>query len=279
MKNLPAAIAQVREVRITYKTHQIFKAFETFMFLKELTTSGKIQNVYGSLDAFMQYLASEVNVSRNTMYTRLEYLKKYSLVSIDKYGNIYLESWETIARRYKVKKQQFYSLEVNPQDSPKLEHILRTLTIAEHKNRMAFAFAKLIESNNQLRQYLTRLWGSLPQTIELMAEKILSEKILSFKRWSESFDFWHSLPSDFNASVRKLMQYFAFDDFRQVAYWKRILSRLGLITVQTRKYESKKCTRKANDLLNGGKVYQHLFYNSHDKIRIWQMPDAITINL
>lgn len=278
LKNLPAALAQIREVSTKYKTHKIFKAVETFIYLKELTQSGKIQNTKGSKDAFMQYLADQCRISRNSMYTRLEWMIRYKFVSQDQKGHISLESWETIAKTYRVQKHVFYDIELT-EDSPKLEHILRTITIAEHKQRMEFSFAKLINSNNQLRQHILQRFGIIPQSIKQMAEMILQAKIMSFKTWSDSFDFWHSIPSDFNASVPKLMQYFSFDDFRQVAYWKKILCRSGLITVQTRKVESKKCTRKANDLLNGGKVKQWFFWDSATKTRVWQLPDAITIKL
>lgn len=278
LKNLPSAIARIRQVATRYKTHRIFKAFETFMYLKDLSNSGKLQNVYGSTDAFMRYLAKHCFVSRNSLYTRIEWMKRFKLVEVDSSGNILLESWDTIAKTFRVKKGVFQDIELH-QESPRLEHILRTLTISEHKKRMEFSFAKKINSNNQLRQGIESSLGFKSDSITKMADMIQKAKVQSFKSWSNSFDFWHSIPSDFNASVKRLMYYFSFDDFRQVAYWKRKLSKLGLVTVQTRKYESTKCTRKANDLLNGGKVQQTFFWDQKTKARVWQMPDAITINL
>ena len=212
------------------------------------------------------------------MYTRIEWMKDFKLVKLDNSGSLLLESWDTIAKQYRVKKGEFQDIELS-KESPRLEHVLRTLTIAEHKKRMEFSFTKIINSNNQLRLYIERYTGIKLTDIKTTVDVIQKAKILSFKTWSDSFDFWHSIPSDFNASVKKLMQYFSFDDFRQVAYWKRTLSKKGLITVQTRKYESKQCTRKANDLLYGGKVKQTFFWDANTQTRVWQMPDAITINL
>ncbi len=211
------------------------------------------------------------------MYTRIEWMKDFNLVKMDNYGSITLESWDTIAKTYQVKKGEFQDIELS-KEGPKLEFILRTLTIAEHKKRMEFSFAKKINSNNQLRHYLESFTGIRTAELKTMADMIQKAKIFSFRTWSESFDFWHSIPSDFNASVKKLMQYFSFDDFRQVAYWKRKLAKMGLITIQTRKYESKLCTRKANDVLYGGKVNQTMFWDGKTQTRVWQMPDAITIN-
>lgn len=248
------------------------------MYLKELTTSGKLQNTYGSQDAFMRCLADVCRVSRNSMYTRIEWMKGFKLIEMDSAGNLLLESWETIAKMYRVKNGAFHDIELHT-EGPRPEHILRTLTIAEHKKRMEFSFANKINSNNQLKQSIIRFLGVVPETIIQMARLIQKAKIFSFKTWSESFDFWHSMPSDFNASVTRLMHYFSFDDHRQVAYWKRTLSKMRLITVQTRKYESKQCTRKANDLLHGGKVRQRFFWDEKTKTRVWQMPDDITINL
>ena len=276
LKNLPAALAKERALVVKYETHGIFKAFETFMYLKELTTSGKIHNYEDSKDAFIKDLASYCNVSRNTMYTRLELLQKFELITISG-SAILLESWDKVAETYNVKAGQYHEIELN-EKSAKVEHQLRALTIAEHKNRMAYKFAKLINSNNQLRQNLLTFFGKLPETLDQLSAMIYEAKIVSFKNRSSSFDFWHSIPSDFNAGVNKIMQYFGFKDFRQVSYWKRSLSQLGLITVQTRKHESRLATRKANNLLTGGKVFQHFFYNVKEKTRIWQLPDAITIN-
>jgi hypothetical protein len=205
-------------------------------------------------------------------------MKGFKLIETDNSGNILLESWETIAKTYEVKNGVFYDIELH-EESPSLEHILRTLTIAEHKKRMEFSFAKKINSNNQLRQSIESNLGHVPDSITRMANMIQKAKISSFKTWSDSFDFWHSIPSDFNASAKRLMYYFSFNDCRQVAYWKRKLARLGLVTVQTRKYESRVCKRKADDLLHGGKVKQTFFWDQRTKTRIWQMPDAITINL
>jgi hypothetical protein len=278
LKNLPAAMARIRLLVNKYKTHRIFKAFETFMFLKELTHSGKLQNTYGSTDAFMRFLAKHCSVSRNSMYARIEWMKGFKLIEIDSAGNILLESWTSIAKIFRVKKGAFQDIDLLP-GSPRPEHTLRTLTISEHKKRMEFSFAKKINSNNQLRQTIETCLGQKADSITKLAALIQQAKILSFKSWSDSFDFWHSIPSDFNASVNRLKYYFAFDDFRQVAYWKRKLAKLGLINVQERKYESAKCTRKANDLLNGGKVQQTFFWDATKKMRVWQMPDAITINL
>lgn len=212
------------------------------------------------------------------MYTRIEWMKNFNLIKQDRSGSLLLESWDTIAKHYRIKKGEFQEIELST-ESPKLEHVLRTLTIAEHKKRMEFSFTKKINSNNQLRHYIESFTGIRFTNMNTMADMIQKAKILSFKTWSDSFDFWHSIPSDFNASVRKLMQYFSFDDFRQIAYWKRKLAKMGLITVQTRKYESKLCTRKANDLLHGGKVNQTFFWDGNTQTRVWQMPDAITINL
>jgi hypothetical protein len=277
LKNLPAALAQHRALVIKYETHGIFKAFETFLYLKEFTTSGKIHNTETSKDAFVSYLAEACNVSRNTMYARLELLKRFELIQVCKLGSIYLESWDNIAQIYNVKPGQYHEIELH-EKAPKLEYQLRTLVISEHKARMAYKFANLLRSNNQLRLNLLTYFGKLPETLEQLADMIMQQKVLSFRNWSESFDWWHSIPSDFNAGVDKLMQHFAFKDFRQVAYWKRVLCGCGLITVQTRKHESRSATRKANNVLTGGKVFQHFFYNVKQKVRIWQLPDAINVN-
>lgn len=278
LKNLPAAIAKQRELVVKYENHAIFKAFETFLYLKQLTTSGKVQNVYGTTDAFMLNLSEECNVSRNTMYNRIKLLQKYQMLTVCKLGNITLTSWEEIAKRYNIKDKEFHTITLT-NESPKIEYILRALTLSEHKERMSYKFAKFINSNNQLKEYLLKSFGTLPNNITQLAEWILKKQVDSFRCWSEGFDFWHSLRADFNASVNTLMQYFGFCDFRQVAYWKKQLSSNGLILVEERKHDSKKCKRTATNVFTGKKVLQTMFWDNINKARVWHQPDAITVIL
>lgn len=278
LKNLPAALAKGRELVTKYETHSIFKAFETFVILKELTTSGKIQNLYGSNDEFMKYLSKECGVSRNTMYSRITLLKKHNLISINKSKDILLTSWEDIAIQYNIKSNQFHIIEIN-NESPKIEYILRTMTFAEHKERQTFQFTKFINSNNQIKEYIISELGHVPSSIKELAEFIVNKQVLSFRNWSEGFDFWHSFYADFNASVNKIMNYFQFKDFRQVAYWKKQLSAKGLIIVRERKHESQKCTRLATNVFTKQKINQTMFWNRETKTKVWQQPDLITINL
>lgn len=278
LKNLPAALAKERELVNKYETHSIFKAFEIFVILKELTTSGKIQNLYGSHDEFMKCLAEECNVSRNTMYSRIKLLVKFKLITVEKNKDILLTSWDEIAKQYNIKSNQFHTIELN-NESPKIEYILRTMTFSEHKERQAFQFTKFINTNNQVKEYIIKELGELPKTIQDMAEFVIQKQVLSFKNWSDGFDFWHSLYADFNASVNKIMYYFQFKDFRQVAYWKKQLTKKGLIIVRERKHESQKCTRLATNVFTKQKVKQTMFWNGETKTKVWQQPDLITITL
>jgi len=277
LKNLPLALCSTREIVVKYNTSRMFKVFETFAYLKAITTSGKIFNGECSKDAHVKYLAKCCNLTRNTMYNRLVWLEKEKLIEIDKRGNILLESWETIALRYGIQNKEFYEININEQ-SPNLEYILKTLVISEIKSRLSYRFAQII-SNNQLRVRLENILGKWSSLQEL-AEKIIRLQQDTFKNWSDSYDLWHSLRADFNCNMETLKKYFCFNDSRTVAYLKKVLVKRKLITVVTRKTESKKCTRLPRDIFRERKVIPlNFIWDNKTKTRIWQQPDAITVTL
>ena len=107
-------------------------------------------------------------------------------------------------------------------------------------------------------------------TIQELAEKIMLMQRSSFKTWSDSYDFWHSLRADFNCNIDTLAKYFHFDDHRSSCY---------LIKVQARKTESKKATRKPKSVFSGNTINLNLIWDEVKKIRVWQQPDKITITL
>jgi len=287
LKNLPVAIAATRALVVEYKTSRAFKVFETFAYLKTITTSGKIFNQFECYDDFISYLASCCGISRNTMYTRMQWLKDFNLVT-EQHGiktvqfkdgelkSITLESWDTIASTYGVKANQYHEITIN-ETSPKLEYILKTLVISELKGRALYKFTEIV-SNNHLKAKLEAQLGKW-ETIQELAEKIVQQQQASFRKWSDSYDFWHSLRADFNFNIDTLARYFHFDDHRSACYLKKVLAKLNLIKVQSRKTESKKATRKPRSIFSGDRINLNLIWDEVKKIRVWQQPDLITINL
>lgn len=282
LKNLPLAIASTRAIVCKYKTSRAFKVFETFAYLKTITTSGKIHNQFEHYDDFVSYMANICGVSRNTMYTRIQWLKDFNLITIqtkiksDHVKSITLESWDTVAITYGIKPNQFYEITII-ETSSKLEYILKTYVIAEIQSRLTYKFSQFV-SNNHLKVRLEQLLGKWA-TIQELSEKIMLMQRSSFKTWSDSYDFWHSLRADFNCNIDTLAKYFHFDDHRSSCYLKKVLTKLSLIKVQARKTESKKATRKPKSIFSGNTINLNLIWDEVKKIRVWQQPDKIIVTL
>lgn len=278
LKNLPLAIASTRSLVVHYKTSRAFKVFETFCFLKTLTDTGKIFKGEHSYDEFVKGLAAHCQVKKNTMYNRIDWLHEFELIKFDDYGNMLLESWTDVARTYHVNEKNFYEIEVN-ENTARLEYKLKALVIAELKNRLRFRFAQFI-SNNRAKDLLQ---SKLPmkiqdQSVQDIADYIVTCQQHSFKARTDSYDFWHSFRADFNCNVKTLMSYFKFDDARTLAYLKRVLCSKGLMQVISRTIESKCNTRSPRSIFTGDKLPLYLSWDEKTKTRFWRMPDAINLS-
>lgn len=282
LKNLPLAITATRSLVVEYKTSRAFKVFETFAFLKTITSSGKIFNQFDCHDDFICYLSKECGISRNTMYTRIQWLIDFNLITeqvetkTENIVSITLRSWDQIASIYKIKPNQFHEITLH-EKSPKLEYILKTLVFKEIKSRLSYKFSQYV-TNNHLKPQLEAQLGKWA-TIEELAQKIVHLQQATFKKWSDSYDYWHSLKADFNCNIDTLARYFHFDDHRSACYLKKVLSKFNLIKVRSRKTESKKATRKPRSIYSGNIINLNFIWDRTNRIRIWQQPDLIIITL
>lgn len=261
----------------TYSTSRAFKVFETFCYLKTLSPSGKLHNRFRTKHQFYKYLSDHCHLTVNSLYNRLEWLKEWNLISIDKYGHITLESWQQVAKDYYVQADEFYEIEITEQ-TKRLEYVFRVMVLAENKSRQAWSFAKFV-SNNRVLPYIKQLLPGeeLLQDMTALAAYLQKYKEWAFMNRSDSYDFLHSLRPDFNITVYGIAKIFDFSDTRSSCYLKRLLKTKGLIQVIKRKLESKVCTRHAHNVLSGEIVPTNFIWDSEKKVRIWQQCDEILI--
>ena len=276
LKRLPSAIAKTRSLVTKYQTSRAFKVFETFAFLKVITTSGKLQkSFYGATHNFVCYLAHECCLSTNNMYNRLKWLEEWGLIKFDKHGNIELKSWEAVAKEYRVTDSEFHEIIITD-STPKLEYYIKALVMSEDKSRRQYKFNQFV-SNNQVKQVLQSMVPEGITTIQQQAEYILKAQQHSFVNRSDSYDLFHSLHADFNSGIRGIKKMFQFIDSRSCVYMKKVLSKLALIKIDKRRIESSVCTRKPTNVFNGSTVPRNYVWDEIKRVRVWVMCDNITV--
>ncbi len=274
---LPSALAKTRQTGTKYKTTRAWKIFAAFALLKSLTTSGKIQNKYKSKHSFICYLAENCRVSRSTMERLLEEMSSapWHLVKWHK-NDIVLRSWKSICIEYKCSQRNQYHLKVS-NEAP-LHHVLKVLVFYEGKKRMAFRYAEKIKENN-LTEAISNKLTFRPANIEQLAEAILKAQIFSYKKRSESFDYWHNLGNpDFNWNVWTIKRHFGFSCTRSSTYLKKLLEKQKLIAVEKRTIEQP-WGRNAGSRTGFAPFYGQTHPEKTGKSRVWHLSDAITLNL
>ena len=278
-KRLPSAIASTRSLVSKYETSRAFKVFETFTYLKALTPSGKIQqSAFAGPHAFYSHLASSCYLSVNSFKTRLRWLEEWELITLDKYKNIILKSWEQICKQFRVTDSEFYEIFINEQNE-RLEYVLKTLVIKENKDRQQFKFAQSV-SNNLVKDELERIIPGNITSFKELTDYLVNLQKFTYKNRSDSYDIAHTFRADFNVSCLGMARLFDFKALRSSSYLKKVLQLRGFINVKKRAVESFTQTRRPQNLLPSvieAKPKLNLLWNGKKKSRTWQLCDEITI--
>lgn len=272
-KQLCHSIANNREIRQKYNTNRMFKVVETWAYLKNVTTSGKIhRKPQESHSSFMKRLAAACYVHPNCINYRLKWAQEAGFIRTDEYGNIILTSYRKINSQYNIE-NHYYTLEINPENE-KLEHLLKTLVFNENKERQRRKFKEFIDKNPYVAEKIEVMFPDATKYNQLR-DAIIRKQIESFQKGSENYDFLMSLNPDDNLSLSGISKIFGYSRNTGGLYQKAALIRLNLIEATKRVYSSKKCTRLPDNMFSGGKVKRAITWNPKTKCRILQYPDKI----
>ncbi len=277
-KLLSSAIACSRELVNVYETSPVIKIYETFLYLKSISTSGKIQPMAGeSYHAFVCRLSETCMLSKNSMYTRIALLNTEELLKKDIHNCITLASWKTVREKLNIhKNQEFYEIKITDQ-TPKLEYILKTYALKENKDQQQYMFG-IKSTNNRIKEAIKSVFPVVPQSSVELRELIVKMQIATFKMRSDSYDIIHSLRADDNLSLHGIRRLYGFKSTKSSTYMKRVLEKLKLITVEKRVFLSKECTRRAHSILTSELIPATYVWLKRQKMREWIMPDKITLN-
>lgn len=235
-RGLATAVAKMRELRGEhavktgkgYETNRAFKAVETYLYLKTLTTSGKIQIRHNeSTTAFMERVATECRVSPNTLLTRLSWAQELNLLTYNE-RSITVSSYTNVCQMYHIKKE--ITIYHEEETSPKLEYILKTKVIEENKNRQRFMFEKKVKANPVLHKELKEFFPQA-KTIEELRQAL--EKVMEtlFVKGSKLIEYLKNINPTLAVGNTALLNMFGFKSYLSTTYIKRCLQKKNLIQV------------------------------------------------
>lgn len=216
LKKMPTIVASDKELK---------KAFIFWSILKSHYTDGNVTATYGEL-------SSITSLSTRTVRRRLEYLQVQGYLSYSTAGSMVeasLQSYDTIAKRYNIDKRFYHTTHTTASNT---EYYCDARVIYEYKKKCQHAWQNKIDRSG-IKEEIKSITG-LPF---ITAEALTVHQVVGFIDNVYSTDDRQLLElvrADFNVGSKKLSQAFGFTSRGAMAYKKRKLQSLKLITVEKR---------------------------------------------
>lgn len=294
LKGLAELLVSDRQKRKEYVTARTIKAFDTFICLKALTTSGHIQNYPGQMDLLLKFC----KISKAIFYTRINYLQAKGFVTKDK-RKISLASWEKVADQYELPIVDFISLNYDSENKLQTaEYLIRALEAKQNQDSQLKAAVYKLNKTPEIKEAFFQYTGNQ----ELTLENIHLAQVKSFAFGAAVYDQLHQVNVDLQRTATSIKKAYKYKSIRNVAYLKRELERRGLAVITKRpgsicRYLGQKKKEKTrgntfslgevlkapelNPKIKRGSKPKDMFftwYDSETKLRTWYLPDKIEIN-
>jgi hypothetical protein len=290
-KGLVTEIAKQRCQVSAYETHRGFKALAFYLLVRTLTTSAGIyrspdsrrDDGYQSWSSLNKEIGIQIGMSFNTVNQLAAWAKDFGFITIDHQGYKF-RAIEKIVMDYAIWDPTgditFEYITLNPKDES-LEHILKTLVFGENFAKQEYAVMQRIKRIpgviEKLGNYIEN-WQSLP--VKKLLEQIVAWQKKTFTEYTkgtEVYDLFHSIHADIALTCKTIKRHFAFKCTRSSTYLKRVLSKLQYINVESRKVLGY-ATRLPHEPDGKSKPVKFTWM-PQQKMRLWSMPDLITLNL
>lgn len=253
----PAAMVSLRELRgqhVTtgkaYETNRNIKYYSTWLLLKSLSTSSKIEGwIYQK-----KYLLHWLQMNENTFRRHLAWLKQEELLTIDKSSfSIRMCGYAAAAEHMGIEYAGTYQVPFNPnkyEGKQTFQYLLRTEEFEFHKQRQLDAFTYKLENNPSLKQDL--LYWLLDNGADYLrlqnepayyAEQLVILQAKFFRDGSENLAYVMSFRADLNRGVKLIKKHHKYRSMQSVTYMKRRMLDLGFAEVFNVPIPSKKRSR------------------------------------
>lgn len=278
--------------RQKYRTNRTIKLADTWLVLKSLTTSGKIQNYKDQLES----LAEICKVSEWTLRNRLKQLKEMQLVKFTYYDtgcryekDLLIANWNRFLDEFLID-TRFVEYHIVAYDSTEqkktLEYAIRAIEFEENRYNQMLAIRSQLQKNPQLFNQLCVLMmkhvpGCKPEDfsdIRKFIDRLFWLQKHSFKHWpkadNEGSKYVYELINQINAcldrSAKGIRRSHGYKSCLSTTYLKRQLTKRGFAELRRNSaHISTERQRKPKECL--------VNYESSSKATKWHLPDSLRI--
>lgn len=221
-----------RQLVKIYQTNQVIKAIGTWLVLKADAPGSLIQ----SWNDQKQYLFKICKCSESIFRHRLQLLKKMHLVTFDK-NNIRLCSWKDLAAALNIDIENKFIINYEIDSKQKVHQWILATEITDNQSRQAYMILKTVKKNPELRMILIGAMlkaGADRNRLDdqgYFIGQLHALYLQDFVRASDIHQELIEVRPDTNRSVKGMAAAWNCKHAMTVSYWKKILSKAGIIDV------------------------------------------------
>jgi hypothetical protein len=250
-----------------YETNKAIKLLGYFTLLKTVTTTGVIHNCYDKTQKY--YLADLLKLSRNGVINAINDLVKLDLASVHN-GNLVLISWDKASTIISADPGNYVYFKYDLNSKAKINEYILALDIKLNKENQLKAVESKLKANPDYKEAIDA--AIMEEEIDYnYLSKLLQEQINNYSSGTIKTELF-KVRADLNRAVMTLKKDWSFKGVQSIAYWKRKLDEVGLITVV-----------KVNSIIStaNNRIYQLGNYaGGYNKLLnkpTWYLPDQITV--
>jgi hypothetical protein len=264
-----------RQLVNKYETNAFIKCIGHYCILKQVTTTGVIHD-WKSQSKYLQKL---LNLSRNGLLKAIERLQIVGLIDLG--ANLCLVGWDDASQIIGLEIDEWVFIDYDQESSAKIEHLLLAAEIKINQKNQVKIIQKRLKFNpslkNELDIAISQNWQIDLKNVQKMniEEWIWHLKELQISTFIDGTlkASLYEINPDLNRTVVKFKNDWNHKSIQSIAYVKRKLMQLNLITVQkigAIVSIAKNRIRKMGNYASG--------YDPMLKLPIWFIPDSIQVN-
>lgn len=238
------AVSRRRKVNV-YETNQLIRAFDTWLILKHITTSGIIQNWNNQKTDLFKICKCSEAIFRH----RIRLLKSMQLITADR-NNIKPCSWDSLDRILQIDSTKKLAIQYYSNDNAKLFQWIAAAEIKDNQERQGFMINKKLKENPDY--YLSVIGAMLQAGADATRLKepgyILTWMQIMYRdgfiKGSEIYHLLTEIRPDTNRGVKGIAAAWECKHPQTISYWKKILKKSGIIDIDKLMIQSE--TRQRN---------------------------------
>ena len=264
-----------RQLVNRYETNAMLKCIGHYCILKQVTTTGILHN-WKSQSKYLQKL---LNLSRNGLVKAIERLHIVGLIDLG--ANLAMVGWDDASQIIGLQIDEFIWIDYDPSSNAKIEHLLMAAEIKINQENQVKIIQKRLKFNPSLKSELDILIAENWQIDLVDVQQMNIHQFIWHLKQLQISTFMngtlkaalYEINPDLNRSVVKFKSDWDYKSVQSIAYIKRKLAKLKLISINkigAIVSTTKNRIRKMGNYASG--------YDRMLKLPIWFMPDSIQVN-